>query len=90
MKNKILSLLKKISIFKELTYLFSTLILILLGIYINYNIIHKYPKNINFHIFRQIKEEMKLFQSNKIFFSNYLLYNFIINKVNKLVLTDNE
>ena len=79
MKNKILSLLKKISIFKELIYLFSTLILILLGIYINYNIIHKYPKNINFHIFRQIKEEMKLFQSNKIFFSNYLLYNFIHN-----------
>ena len=79
MKNKIVNLLKKVSIFRELKYLFSTLIIILLVIYKNYKFIHKYPKNMNFNIFREITEEVKLFQSNKFFFSNFLLYNFIYN-----------
>ena len=78
MKNKIVNLFKKIRIIEELKYLFSTLIVILL-VYINYTFIHKYPKNINFNIFREIREEKKLFQSNKNFFSNFLLYNFIYN-----------
>ena len=79
MKNKIVNLLKKVSIFRELKYLFSTLIIILLVIYKNYKFIHKHPKNMNFNIFREITEEVKLFQSNKFFFSNFLLYNFIYN-----------
>ncbi len=52
MKNKIVNLLKKVSIFRELKYLFSTLIIILLVIYKNNKFIHKYPKNMNFNIFR--------------------------------------
>ena len=79
MKNKIVNLLKKVSIFRELKYLFSTLIIILLVIYKNYKFIHKHPKNMNFNIFREITEEVKLFQSNKFLFSNFLLYNFIYN-----------
>ena len=79
MKNKIVNLLKKVSIFRELKYLFSTLIIILLVIYKNYKFIHKHPKNMNFNIFREITEEVKLFQSNKFLFSNFLLYNCIYN-----------
>ena len=78
MKNKNVNLFKKIRIVEELKYLFSTLIVILL-VYINYNFIHKYPKNINFNIFREIREEKKLFQSNQNFFSNFLLSHFIYN-----------